>query len=404
MAAAGRGQGVAVIDGLRREAYRFDFFQAMRVLERWLAHEADGRGVERRMPVGYDAAPNEEIVRLRALVSMTFPPSPIAELREMPPAKNADGLDDEAAPRTPPFEMVCTFMGLIGAAGVLPTHFTTMLIERVRDKDEALRDWFDLFHHRTISLFYRAWEKHHFPFAYERSRLEALDRPSSEPRASASDGIDVAADDADRSLTVAAQTAGVDDLFTRALFSLVGLGTGGLRGRLRADDEAFLFYGGHFAHLPRNAEGLEQVLGDYFGITVEVRQFQGQWLYLSPQDCSQMSGIGGANNELGRTTVVGHRVWDVQSRFRIRTGPLKYQQFQRLTPNGDGLRSLCEVTRLYVGGEFEFDVQPVLLASEIPTCQLGSPADEPRLGWNTFLSSGPQPADFDGAVFHLDDV
>src|SRR5581483_8630178 len=105
-----------------------------------------------------------------------------------------------------------------------PPHYTTLLVRRVRAKDFALRDFLDLFHHRTVSLFYRAWEKYRLPFAYERSRADG---------------------------------PGAEDLCTFVLYCLVGLGTGGLRGRLDVNDEAFLYYGGHFAHFPRCAVSLE---------------------------------------------------------------------------------------------------------------------------------------------------
>src|SRR5262249_36267283 len=134
----------------------------------------------------------------------------------------------------PPLEMLVAFLGLTGPQGVLPQHYTALLLRRIREKDHALHDFLDLFNHRAVSLFYRAWEKYRLPFAYERSRL---------------DGSEEA------------------DACTRSLYCLVGLGTGSQRGRLAIDDEAFLFYSGHFAHHPRSASGLEGLLEDYFELS-----------------------------------------------------------------------------------------------------------------------------------------
>src|SRR5207244_6114260 len=94
------------------------------------------------------------------------------------------------------------FMGLTGPNGVLPRHYTELLM-RARDakgpERHVVRDWFDLFNHRLISLFYRAWTKYRFWTAYERGEYA-----QPEP-----------------------------DLFTLSLYSLIGLGSQSLRNRLR---------------------------------------------------------------------------------------------------------------------------------------------------------------------------
>jgi type VI secretion system protein ImpH len=271
---------------------------------------------------------------------------------------------------------VVTFLGLTGTAGVLPYHYTALLLRRVRLKDHALRDFLDLFHHRLLSLFYRAWEKYRLPFAYERSRF---------------DGV----------------AAGADAV-TQGLYCLVGLGTAGLRGRLAFDDEAFLYYAGHFAHAPRSAVALECLLADYFAMPVRVEQAHGQWLVLERDDQALMPSAAqpqGRNNQLGRDLVIGERVWEIQSKFRVRVGPLTYCQFRALMPNGDGLRPLCQLARTYAGAEFDFDVQAVLAPAEVVSSRLGSEEDgEAYLGWNTWVRCGAFTQPVEDAVFALEDV
>lgn len=367
MARARRGKGPAVADRLLRESYRFDFFQAVRLLERWYQRRAAREPGARRHAVGHDRPPAREIVRFHALPSLSFPAGSIRDLQR----PETGGPPDEQL--DPPLGMVVACFGLTGPSGVLPPHYTRRILERVREKDFALRDFLDLFNHRAISLYYRAWEKYRFPVAYERHRLN-----------------------------VASQE---DDLFTQALYAVVGLGTYKTRRRLSIDDEAVLFYGGLFAHDGRCAQSLERLLCDYFNLSIEVRQFQGQWLYLGAQDRSSLPSNEhpqGLNNRLGVDLVVGDRVWDVQGKFRLRIGPLSYKQFQRFTPTGDDLRTITEMTRLYVGPEFEFDVQPVLKAAEVPWCQLSADqTDGPRLGWNTWIHAREFDHDADDAVFTL---
>lgn len=384
-----RRENAPLNERLRESPGEFDFFQAVRLLIRMaergvLPGEDRSPGappIKRKAP-GQDFAPGEEAVRFRSIASHAFAATEIVKLAkpresEATGGQEGGGGGGRASAASPPLEMFVTFLGLTGPNGVLPQHYTSQIIERLKSKDFSLADFLDLFNHRLISLFYRAWEKYRFPIGFERFRLSPeRDEP--------------------------------DDLFTACMYSLVGFGTDGLRRRQEFDDEAVIYYGGHFSHWPRNAVSLEGIAGEYFGFDLEVRQFQGQWLTLARHDQSALPNAmepRGLNCELGVNAIAGERVWDVQSKFRHRIGPVGYRDFCRLMPSGDMLRPLCQLTRTYVGPQFDFDVQPVLKAAEIPWCQLGGDADAPaRLGWNTWIRSGPMHRDAEDVIFHLEDV
>jgi type VI secretion system protein ImpH len=372
MAATGRGPAPhlrAVGRRLFAAPFEFDFFQAVRVLERMLPG---------KKAVGRKAAPADEVVRFRAHQSIAFPPSAITEL--LPPDAGS------AVPL-----MAVPFLGLTGPSGALPTHYTQLILDQHRDvrgpERRALRDWLDLFNHRLISLFYRAWEKYRFFIPYERGEAFRGTDP---------------------------------DTFTRSLFSLVGLGTTGLRNRLRVavpgtddeglpaertlgrvDDLNLLFYGGMFARRVRDANSLSRLLNDYFGLAIKVREFQGQWLNLEPAVQTSL----GTTGTLGMDAVAGSKVWDVQGRIRLRIGPLTYRQFEDFLPDRGPttdrktLFLLSHLTRLFVGPEIDFDVQLVLRALDVPACRMTNSGFGARLGWNTWLVSGTPPSDVDDAVF-----
>ncbi len=369
MAAPSGRNGTALSRQLLEQAHQFEFFQAVRLMHR-IAH-APGSAASRR-PLGGDSALSQEVVRFRATPSHSFPAGSVASLHAGPTAES-------------PQEMTVAFHGLTGPQGVLPQHYTALLIERVRAKDFSLRDFLDMFNHRALSHFYRAWRKYRFPFAYE----------------------EVAVGNALRGVPVEAERHGVrslqtDDLFTECLYCLLGLGTDGQRGRAEFGDEALLYFSGHFAHWPRSAVALEGVLNEYFQIPTTVKQFQGEWLYLAVEDRSALPALGrlGQYTGLGTEAVVGSRVWDVESKFRLRLGPLSYGEFRRLQPDGDMLRPICEMVRLYAGTHLEFDVQLVLKHREVPRCRLGgNAAGGSRLGWNTWVRHGEFPADVDDAIF-----
>jgi type VI secretion system protein ImpH len=351
MAAASGRPRPSLIERLFKEPERFRFFQAVRLLER-----ASARGVakvgraEHRRTIGEDADPAAEVVRFRALPSLSFPPAEIASLKE----------SEEHGP-----EMTVTFMGLAGPTGVLPQHYTGTIIRTVREKSLSLRDFLDVFNHRLVSLFWRAWAKYRLPIAYEHGAGRG------------GDGI------------------------TAALRALTGIGGEQLRGRARVDDETLLHFAGHMGHFPRSAAGLGAMLTDYFGRPVRVQQFFGRWLPLAAGEQSRLASReepSGAYCALGVDATLGERVWDVQGSFRLHIGPLSYAQFLRFMPEGDDLTRLGELTKLYVGPDLSFDVQLTLKKEDVPTLRLGG-GGAPRLGWNTWLRHEPEWRDRDDAVF-----
>ena len=346
MATESRRTDPSVEDLLWTEGYRFDFFQAVRVLERLYPD---------RQPVGRNALPGDEVVRFQAHNTLSFPPSSIHQITPE---------DGEEAP----VQMTVAFMGLTGPLGVLPRHYTELVIERIRHKDYALRDFFDLLNHRLISLFYRAWEKYHFTVAYEQA----------------------ASKDAEY------------DPFSLHLFDLIGMGTDGLRGRLAVGDEILLFYAGLLAQRPRASSTLAGLLQDYFTVPVTIKQFVGQWLLLVPEQRTRL-GVGDASHALGEGAVAGSHVWDQQAKFTVRVGPLSLEAFCQLLPSGSEFRPCVQLTRFVAGQEYDFDIQLVLRAGEVPCCQLGDTGElAPRLGWSTWLKTVEFTHDADDTILSGD--
>lgn len=322
------------------EPYRFEFFQAVRLLEKIFPE---------RMPVGREAKIKPEIVRFRSRLTLNFPASEVHEFKEF-----LDEFTDEQR-----LEMFVNFMGVIGVSGVLPVHYTELAMERMRYGDTAMWSFLDIFTHRAVSLFFRAWEKYRFPVSYER---------------------------------------GKDD-FTAFLFDFAGLGTRGMRGRMALDDESLLPYSGLIAQKPHSASALAQVLSDYFGINARIEQFFGQWLDLDPES---VTNLGANNSHLGKSALIGTRVWEQQSKFRLVLGALTFKQFQGFLPNGTAHEPLKSIVKFMVSLELDFDVQLILQAKQVPSTILTTRAmRRPMLGWTSFLKTKPFKQDDDQVILKI---
>ena len=343
MASPGGRTDPSLEEALFDRGYEFEFFQAVRLLARLFPH---------RKPVGGSAKPAEEIARFGARLSMAFPPSAVHDIERVPDSPD-------------PVRMTVAFLGLTGTQGVLPLHYTERLIARKAAKDNALAEFFDLFNHRLLSLFYRAWEKHCPPILYES----------------------------------AAASGRQPDPFTQYLYDLIGMGTNGLRGRMDIKDESLLLYAGLIAQRPHSASALRGILRDYFSVPVEIDQCLGSWYDLEDLDRSYLSAEL-ERNQLAVGAFIGDEVWNQQARFRIRVGPVGLDRFVEFLPGSRALAQLMELTGYIVGQASAFDVQVFLRAAEVPYCRLDDDGfDAPRLGWMGWLKTEEFRTDAGDAMF-----
>ena len=312
---------------LEEEPHKFGFFQAVRLLEN--AHP----GLPR---IGTSLRLRDDPIRFAQSPSLSFAPSSLA--RFVP----ADG-------DTPP-TLHQRFFGLFGANGPLPLHITEYARERSRrmPSDRALVRFLDMFHHRLLSLLYRAWA--------EASPAVSLDRPDNDP-------------------------------FSRWVGSLAGYGQATLTARDAVPDSARLAVAGILGRSVHGAEGLERILNDFFRVPVRVHQWQAYWMRL-PDDAYTRIGLRNAPVALGQSAVVGAKVWDCQNRFRIEIGPLTLAQYERFLPGGESLKRLKDWVLNYVGHELSCEMHLVLRKDEVPAVKLGAAG---ALGWSAWLGKRPSP-------------
>jgi len=159
-------------------------------------------------------------------------------------------------------------------------------------------------------------------------------------------------------------------------------------------ERAKLFFAGRLVQQNRNAEGLEAIIQDFFGIHTRVATFVGQWLRL-PAGSRCKLGDSPATGTLNSTVIVGSRVWNCQLHFEIRMGPMKFAEYERMLPTSSSFRRLCDWVRHYTGDLYSWDVRMILAKDEVPVIQLGGAG---RLGWTTWLKTRPFERDADDLV------
>ena len=261
--------------------------------------------------------------------------------------------------------------GLFGPMGALPYHLTEHAHNREHQfSDPTFARFADIFHHRMISLFYRAE-------ANIQPCIE-MDRPD------------------DNSF----------DLLIGALSGLAQLDSKKLDAEkmdLSALDKEVdkpyhsihkhkwdrLHRSGLFSLPTRPADGLKSLITDFLNLPINIEQLTGGWLKLANEDQFNI-GVFSNNNQLGINTSLGEQVFDAQHKFTVKIGPLNLDDFYRLLPNSQLFQQLREMIRLYSNDEYDWDIELELKQHHVPQFQLGM---QSQLGWTTWAGSPTQIAD-----------
>jgi type VI secretion system protein ImpH len=344
----------ALIEQLLEQPHRFEFFQAVRLIERWLTDHAVSAGSD------FAAAPLPAQLHFRNSLSLSFAPAEIEALKALlSPACREDGeggLQKNAIKR---LTLTPAFMGLLGISGTLPLVYTEKIYQlEVLNRESAMRGFLDIFTDRAVALFYAAWKKNRLHFSYE-----------SKPE------------------------RGKNSL-SAMLLSLAGLGQPSLRARLHSQhggvhDETLAFFSGTLQQRNLSAQQLTQLLSRYFGVQVQAQQFHGRW-YTFPEHARWRLG-GAGNGVLGTSTLIGERMWQRDLSIKLTLWPLDHLHFQRFLPGAPGRLALRELLTTVCGVALNFEINLCLAAKEVRNLVLDSQRlpTHSRLGWDTYLQTTP---------------
>jgi type VI secretion system protein ImpH len=312
----------ATLDGLSLQARRFAFFRLVYALERLFPASP---------PMGQLGPVANERIRLRGDTSLAFASTDISELAYI---KYPDGIERVRVSQA--------FMGLYGSVSPLPTHFAENLaLADYQGGPQPIREFFDVFHHRLISLLYRTWSKYRFAVMYRKKG---------------------------------------DDPFTRRMFCAVGL-DGFKDHETPLHRFMYLKWAPLLALKSRSARGLDVVLNDIFGkMGVKIEQFVGHWTLIEKPLRNKM---GVMNHVLGESLTIGRYVYDGTGRFNIVLGPLSYDEYLSFLPGGSNRPVLRAAVDTFTRGIYDVMLELHVKKDEAPRLKLGSerPSILGRTAW-----------------------
>jgi len=368
-----------LINRLTNEPYDFSFVQAIRLLERYALGRSLEAGSNSKRPkaIGGHNHPREECITFKTETSLLYPASDIGRLKKTTKESFDTGNHDT-------WEMTVNFMGLYGPSGVLPHHYSELILQRVKFKDESMRDFLDMLNHRVVSQFYRASIKYLMIRSFERSQLIRQQSSS-------------------KSLASAVHNQ------SQALLALAGLGDRSQQNRMGLEDSSIISASGFLQQQVRSVKNLEKLIKFQFGIDATIEQFKGEWHKLQPDFRTKLSSDPweGENNILGQNAILGKRVWQAQGKFSVLLKPNNLDEFMEIAPDSDRLKAMENIIHFYVGIELDFDFKIRLRSDQLPRTQLKPPKartfaskesssedhknidQEVRLGWSCKLASKP---------------
>jgi len=311
-----------LFDEIAKQPWAHDFFAVLRQIDAlWPQSPRLGSALR----------PGAEPVRLGQDPELDFAPAGVMSF--------------DASERNVP-RLGVRFFGLFGPMGPLPLHYTEHARDRLRNHGDATFARFaDLFHHRMLLLFYRAW-------AQSQPAVQA-DRAS-------------------------------DDQFAKWVGALFGQAPAALRRADQVPDAAKRFMSGHLASATRRPESIVKVLRQYFAVPIRVESHVGHWLPLRPEDRTRLGGRGGMGAALGVSAVAGSKVWDRQYKLRLHIGPLTLAQYRQFLPGQRSLVELRDWMCQLLGFEMLWDLRLILQGSAVPALGL-SGATPAALGLTSWL-------------------
>lgn len=233
------------------------------------------------------------------------------------------------------------FLGMFGPQGALPLTTTDEAYGWLRERDDAFPRFVDIVQHRFLALFYRAWA--------DARPVAQNDRPD-------------------------------EDRFRTYIGSMIGIGAPAFRGVDLLPEFAKLEFAGLLAPRVKSASRLRGFLAGLVGAPVEIEEFVGSWLTL---DRGERTRLGAAASRVGEDCVLGAATFSVGDKFRVCVFARDFAHYEQFLPGADLAQEIGDAVFLYIGDEYDWDMELAIPAGEIRPARLGKGA---KLGWTSWMA------------------
>ncbi len=278
-------------------------------------------------PLGEDSNPAREAVRIRSKFTMHQEGT---EIDRIVVKNTLSGLP----------EVYINTLSIGGVNGPLPTPYTEILLDQIKEKDYSGLHFLDIFHHRLASMWHRL-RKRTYPHLFKSS-------PISTP---------------------------------------LGKLQEDLSGFKQQGDVAHTLFFDHFWRRSRSLSGLVQMIERFFNVKATVSPFEGTWRTVDEAEGSKI-GQRGQFQILGKDAILGLRCWDQSAGFTITLSPQSWQAVQQFLPFTDATLGGASYNRLkklmvsYMGSLPRVFLNISLAQDENQGITLNK---KHGLGWNTWL-------------------
>lgn len=297
------------LDDLDRE----QLFQSLHLIERFLQ--------KGQSTLGTDVLPSNESIQLKVSQQLGYEAGEFADIQL--------GNNQEV-------EIVTNLIGLTGEHGVLPSHYTELVLQRLKNNDPTFKDFLDIFNHRLLSLFYRTWQSYQPHVQYQKV---AAKQPSA---------------------------------WHQILVSLTG-----------DKGPRSLYFGGYFSQAVRSRGAVQACLESLAGCTVIIRDFKGQWMNLQPQEQTRLCSTRlqeGQFAQLGNGASLGKRAWNMNAGFQVEFVADCLTQVQGLLPQGKKIDAIKTTCRALLGETLAIEWLLTTQYQYLPRVQLNKTQSQLAMG------------------------
>jgi type VI secretion system protein ImpH len=240
-----------------------------------------------------------------------------------------------------PLRVFVKYLGLLGPQGALPLATTEEAYHYVLAQDDAFPRFLDVFNHRFLQLFFRAWA--------DSRPIVQHDRPAA-------------------------------DRFIAYIGSAIGVGSSPYQNLDSVPDTAKLGFAGILSSQAKCASRLASAICGLFNVKAEVDEFVGSRLVI---ESGELSVLGRGHNGLGEDTMLGRTFFSVQDKIRVRIFTKDLAQYIRFLPTGDLCEPLADLLFFYNGEQLDWDTELAIPSGAAEPIRIGKFG---QLGWTTWMA------------------